>query len=137
MEEAQCAQCHRKIDPIGYGLENFDAAGKWRETMVLQQAGKRKKAKQRKVIDIDAHGQLPSGVAFEDFAGLRDAVAGENSAFERGFTEAIIEYALGRPYGFSDESLRERILKRARAKDGEMREFIHALVQSKPFRTKK
>ena len=137
MEEAQCAQCHRKIDPIGYGLENFDAAGKWRETMVLQQAGKRKKAKQRKVIDIDAHGQLPSGVAFEDFAGLRDAVAGENSAFERGFTEALIEYALGRPYGFSDESLRERILKRARAKDGEMREFIHALVQSKPFRTKK
>lgn len=32
MEEAQCASCHRKIDPIGFGLENFDAAGKWRTT---------------------------------------------------------------------------------------------------------
>lgn len=137
MEEAQCAQCHRKIDPIGFGLENFDAAGKWRETMVLQQAGKKKRAKQKKIIAIDAHGQVPSGAAFEDFAGLRNSIANESSAFERGFTEALIEYALGRPYGFSDESLRERILKRARSKDGEMREFVHALVQSKPFRTKK
>ena len=137
MEEAQCAQCHRKIDPIGYGLENFDAAGKWRETMVLQRAGKKKGAKKRKVIDIDAHGQLPSGVAFQNFAELRDSIASESNAFERSFTEALIEYSLGRPYGFSDESLRERILKRARSKDGEVREFIHALVQSKPFRTKK
>lgn len=138
MEEAQCAQCHRKIDPIGYGLENFDAAGKWRETMILTQAGRKKKnAKRKMVIDIDAHGQLPGGATFEDFAGLRDSIANQTSAFERGFTEALIEYALGRPYGFSDESLREKLLKRARAKDGEMREFILALVQSKPFRTKK
>ncbi|MDF1738748.1 MAG: DUF1592 domain-containing protein [Verrucomicrobiales bacterium] len=137
MEEAQCAQCHRKIDPIGYGLENFDAAGKWRETMILTQAGRKKKAKLRKTIDIDAHGQLPGGAAFDDFAGLRDAIANQGSAFERGFIEALIEYALGRPYGFSDESLREKLLKRARAKNGEMREFILALVQSKPFRTKK
>lgn len=136
MEEAQCAQCHRKIDPIGFGLQNFDAAGKWRETITLQKVVKRK-VKQKKVIDIDTHGQLPSGVQFEAFAGLRDSIANESSAFERGFTEALIEYALGRPYGFSDESLRERILKRARAKDGEMREFVLALIQSKPFRTKK
>jgi hypothetical protein len=136
MEEAQCAQCHRKIDPIGYGLENFDAAGKWRETITLKKVVKNK-VNQKKVIDIDTHGQLPSGDSFEDFAGLRDSIANESSAFERGFTEALIEYSLGRPYGFSDESLRERILKRARAKDGEMREFVLALIQSKPFRTKK
>jgi len=136
MEEAQCAQCHRKIDPIGYGLENFDAAGKWRETITLKKVVKNK-VNQKKVIGIDTHGQLPSGDSFEDFAGLRDSIANESIAFERGFTEALIEYALGRPYGFSDESLRERILKRARAKDGEMREFVHALIQSKPFRTKK
>ena len=136
MEEPQCAQCHRKIDPIGYGLQNFDAAGKWRDTLLLQKVVKKKK-KQEKVIHIDARGQLPSGTPFADYQELRTAVANEHPAFERGFTEALIEYALGRPYGFSDERLRENMLKRARSKDRSMRDFIHALIQSKPFRTKK
>ncbi len=136
MEEAQCAQCHRKIDPIGYGLENFDAAGHWRETITLEKVVKRKKT-QKKVVEIDATGTLPDGAPFTDYFGLRDQIAGKADVFQRGFAEHLIEYALGRPYGFSDEALREQILKRAAAKDGEMREFIIALVQSKPFRTKK
>ncbi len=136
MEEAQCAQCHRKIDPIGFGLQNFDAAGIWRDTLELKKVVK-KKVRQKKVIPIDASGQLPNREAFADYYGLRDRLAEQSDVFARGFTESLIEYGLGRPYGFSDESLRERILKQAAAKDGEMRQFIHALIQSKPFRTKK
>ena len=136
MEEAQCAQCHRKIDPIGFGLENFDAAGSWRESMTLTQVEK-KKGKKKKVIQIDASGTLPNGAVFTDYFEMRDAIAKQDDAFERGFAESLIEYALGRPYGFSDESLRERLIKRADAKNGEIREFVIALIQSKPFRTKK
>lgn len=136
MEEPQCAQCHRKIDPIGFGLENFDAAGKWRESIQLTQLVKKKQKKQ-KVVAIDPAGQLPDGEQFADFDELREQVAAKKSEFSRGFTEALIEYAMGRPYGFSDESLREQIIARADKNQGAMREYILALVQSKKFRTKK
>ena len=136
MEEAQCAQCHRKIDPIGFALENFDAAGNWRETITLEKIVNRK-VRGKKEVPIDPAGSLPNGMTFADFYELRDAIADRAPAFEQGFTEALIEYALGRPYGFSDEQLRERILKRARQKDGDMREFIIALIQSNAFQTKK
>ena len=135
-EEAQCAQCHRKIDPIGFGLENFDAAGAWRSTERVEKVVKKKVTK-RKQMKIDASGQLPQGEPFADYFEMRDQIAKKAEDFERGFTEAVIEYALGRPYGFSDESLRERILKRADAKGGGMREILIALVLSKPFKTKK
>jgi hypothetical protein len=136
MGEAQCAQCHRRIDPIGFGLENFNAAGQWRE-VERTEARRGRRTISRKEFPIDASGTLPDGTEFNDYFGLRNAIAKKSAAFERGFTEALIEYALGRPYGFSDESLRERILRRARTKNGQLREFIIALVQSKPFRTKK
>ena len=89
------------------------------------------------MIQIDASGTLPNGAVFTDYFEMRDAIAKQDDAFERGFAESLIEYALGRPYGFSDESLRERLIKRADAKNGEIREFVIALIQSKPFRTKK
>lgn len=136
MEEAQCAQCHRKIDPIGHGLENFDAAGQWRDELLLTKVVG-KKVKKRKRITVDSSGQLPDGNTFSDYFGLRDQIATKQDAFSRSFTEALIEYALGRPYGFSDESLREKIIKRGAAKNGEMLEMILALIQSKPFQTKK
>ncbi len=139
MEEAQCAQCHNKIDPIGFGLENFNAVGLWRESEEMQHVVKKKvkKTKEAAMDTIDASGSLPSGEEFTDFFSLRDAVAAKKSEFETGFAEHLIEYALGRPYGFSDERLREQLLNRADAKGGEMREFIIALIQSKAFRTKK
>jgi hypothetical protein len=136
MEEPQCAQCHRKIDPIGFGMQNFDAAGKWRDKITLQQtAGKR--VIKKKAVQIDPHGQLPDGSPFENFLQLRDQIAVKNDQFARGFSEALIEYALGRPYGFSDEGLRERMISQAEKNDGSIREYIMALVQSKKFRTKK
>lgn len=136
MEEAQCAQCHQRIDPVGYGMENFDPAGQWREVLHLEQKQGRRVVK-KKTVDVDASGSLPDGSAFKDFYGLRKQVAKHDEAFTRGFLEALIEYGLGRPYGFSDESLRERLLKRANTADGSMRELILAFVDSEPFQLKK
>ena len=136
MEELQCAQCHRKIDPIGFGMQNFDAAGKWRESISLQQVLKRK-VRKSKTVTVDPHGQLPNGAPFSSFFELREQVALHKKSFARGFVESLIEYALGRPYGFSDEALRERILAQSGKKKGSMRESILALIQSKKFKLKK
>ena len=124
-EEAQCAQCHRKIDPIGFGLENFNAAGKWREIDY--------DPKTKKEWPIDPAGAFHNGPAFKDYFELRDLVAARSDDFARGFTEALIEYGLGRPYGFTDDALAADIVARAKEEDFVVREFILSLVASGTF----
>lgn len=133
MEEPQCAQCHRDIDPIGYGLENFDAAGKWR---TLERIVSHNKKVEDAWAPIDPRGSLPDKNTFKDYYGLRDQVAEYHSDFARGLTEALIEYGLGRPYGFTDYDLAEEIISQAESENFGARSFVHALVQSKPFRQK-
>jgi hypothetical protein len=127
-EEPQCLQCHRKIDPIGFGLENFNAAGKWRSTELYTRANGG-----RKDWPIDPSGAFHNGPKFNDYFQLRDIIAAKPENFARSFTEALIEYALGRPYGFTDEDLAQDIVKRAKAKNFAIREFIISLATSREF----
>lgn len=124
-EEPQCLQCHRKIDPIGFGLENFNAAGKWREVD--------HDPKTKKDWPIDPSGKFYNGPAFKDYFDLRDQIAAKSEYFAQGFTEALIEYALGRPYGFTDKDLSETIVRQAKGNNFALREFIVALVTSREF----
>ena len=63
-------------------------------------------------------------------------MAARSENFARGFTESLIEYALGRPFGFADEALADDLVQHAKAKDFSIREIIRALVVSKAFRVK-
>ena len=136
-EEAQCASCHRKIDPIGFGLENFNAAGKWRTEDSYQMRDRRGRGVgKRKAWTIDASGAFHKGPAFNDYHELRNLIAEREGDFARGFTQHLIEYAIGRPFGFTDEDLANEIVSSARSKEFAVSEFIHSLVQSKAFRTK-
>ena len=136
-EEAQCASCHRKIDPIGFGLENFNAAGKWRtEDSYQARDGRGRGVGKRKTWAVDASGAFHKGPAFNDYHELRDLIADREEDFARGFTEHLIEYALGRPFGFTDEDLASEVVGSAKRNEFAVREFIHALVQSKAFKLK-
>ncbi|PHR86067.1 MAG: hypothetical protein COA78_38375, partial [Blastopirellula sp.] len=132
-EQPQCAQCHRKIDPIGFGLENFDAVGLWRN-MEIVRSGNRKKTTHE--FPIEPAGVLPSGESFSDFNSLRQGIASKEDEFARGFSEALIEYGLGRPYGFTDQDLADAILHRAKSNGYQLNTFIHTLVQSNEFQSK-
>jgi hypothetical protein len=137
-EDPQCANCHRKIDPIGFGLENFDAAGQWRTTdsiMALGITGK-PDPKTKKTWTIEAAAELHKGPAFKDYFGLRDIIASKPDAFARSYSEALIEYALGRPIGFRDQPLIDSMVKQGASKDYAMRAFIHSLIASPEFQTK-
>ena len=136
-EEAQCASCHRKIDPIGFGLENFDAAGKWRTTDAFKLTDRRgRRVGKGKTWTIDASGAFHQGPAFDDYQDLRNLIVDRYENFSEGFTEDLIEYALGRPFSLIDEDLSTEILEAARDEDFALKAFIHALVQSQPFKTK-
>ncbi len=130
-EQPQCASCHRKIDPIGFGLENFDAVGMWRSKDSYQKSGVGTKE-----WEIDPSGAFHNGPAFKDFNELREIVASRHTDFATGFTEALLTYALGRPVGFSDDDLVKAVVDRAATNDFSVREFIHAVVQSPAFCTK-
>ncbi|MBL8828467.1 MAG: DUF1592 domain-containing protein [Planctomycetaceae bacterium] len=137
-EDAQCASCHRKIDPIGFGLENFDAVGQWRTEdsyQVMDENGKPVKGAS-KTWQIDPAATLHKGPAFGSFFELRALIAAKRDDFARGFSAALIEYALGRPIGFRDEPLIADMVNCANAKQFGMREFIHTLVASPAFGTK-
>jgi hypothetical protein len=136
-EQPQCANCHRKIDPIGFGLENFDAAGQWRDQEVIGQ-GKRRYGRWQKEVrfDIEPAGKLPNGQTFSNFFELRDAVAEYDDEFARGFTESLIAYGLGRPFGFTDQELASQIGLHAKKHQHSIRQFIHALIRSPAFQTR-
>lgn len=135
MEEAQCSQCHRKIDPIGFGLHNFDATGKWRDKEVVNLIAKKKVQSVRTHV-IDPSGTLPDGKKFADFFEMRNLIAQHEQDFARGFSESLIAYGLGRPYGFSDRAAADEILAEAKTHENQISAFIHALIQSESFQQK-
>lgn len=141
-EEPQCAQCHRSIDPLGFGLENFDAAGRWRTEDHFYGRGWIVKDKVAgKVVQqswpIDASGGVYGGPAFADYFQLRDALATHyGDAFTRGLIESLYAYALGRPVSFADADTIDALAARA-ARDGHrLRDIIQALVATPEFQTK-
>jgi hypothetical protein len=137
-EDPQCSSCHRKIDPIGFGLENFDAAGRWRteDSFTATDASGKPDPQTLKTWTIEASAALHRGPSFQNFLELRDRIAERSDAFARGFSSALVEYALGRPTGFTDEALLTQMVSHARSRDLVIRDFFHSLVQSSEFRTK-
>jgi hypothetical protein len=137
-EQPQCASCHRKIDPIGLAMENFNAVGQWRteDTYEAKDDAGKPLPEGKKTWTIEPAGAFHGGPSFADFQELRAAVALRHEDFARGFASALVEYALGRPCGFSDHELVEGIVIRAKTKNYPIREFIHALIASQAFQSK-
>lgn len=137
-QDAQCASCHRRIDPIGFGLENFDAVGQWRteDSYQVRDENGKPVPHGKKTWTIDPAAAFHNGPAFNDYFELRDLIAARSKDFAHGFALALVEYALGRPVGFRDEPLIADLLRDAGDQDLAMREFILALVRSPEFRTK-
>ena len=99
-----CANCHKLLDPLGFGLENFDAIGRWRE-------------KDQLGVAIDSLGKLPDGKEFTTPAELKRILAAREPALARNFTERLMAYALGRQLEGYDEVVVDRLVEKA-AKDG-------------------
>lgn len=115
-----CANCHKILDPIGFGLENFDAIGRWRER---DDNGEK----------IDASGELPSGKRFSSPKDLKTILAGQKEKFSRNLVERLLAYALCRRLEGYDEIVVDDLMKDI-ARDGyRMQSLITAVVTSYPF----
>jgi hypothetical protein len=114
-----CAVCHVQMDPIGFGLENYDASGEWRT-----HDGK---------FLIDASGVLPGGKPFNGAKGLEGVLKSRSDLFVHNFTEKLMTYALGRGVERFDKSAVDTIVEDAAAHDYRFSRLIMGVVNSKPF----
>lgn len=114
-----CASCHSKMDPLGFGLENYDAIGKWR-TMDGNFA-------------VDSSGVLPNGKTFATPAQMRQALNSQLPEFSRALIERMLTYALGRGVKSFDAPAIDR-MEAAVASDGyRFQTVIREIVHSLPF----
>lgn len=117
---AVCANCHRTLDPIGFGLENFDAIGRWRD----QEANG---------TVIDASGELPDGQRFSSPKELKAIIAGRIDDFSRNLVKRLLAYALCRKLEGYDEIVVDALMQEISADGYRMQTLIGAVVTSYPF----
>lgn len=119
-DREDCASCHDKIDPLGFGLENFDAIGRYRT-----KEGRK---------TIDATGTLPDGTTFKGINDLRNYLLNDRrDDFLRNVTERLMKFALGRDLQMPDEAAIREILKRGEATEFRGADLVKSIVESYPF----
>ena len=117
---ATCAACHRKIDPLGFALENYDAIGGWRNSY-------------GKHLPVDVAGNLPNGDTFSTLPEFRQLMIDRSDQFSRCFTEKLVTYALGRELEIGDRPTTDRILAELTRTRGGLRDLIRLVVLSEAF----
>jgi len=133
-ELAQCARCHSKIDPLGFALENFDAAGRYRRQEGFGYQGR----VQKEDPLIDASGKLPSGAAINGIDDLKAAILSKDRPFIRCVTEKMFAYALSREMMLTDDAVVEMVVDQWQSAKGShqprtLRSLIHQIVTSPLF----
>ncbi|MCU1330947.1 MAG: Gluconolactonase, partial [Bryobacterales bacterium] len=118
-ENALCASCHGKMDPLGFSLENYDAIGAWRS--------------QDGLVSIDASGKLPNGKTFTGPEGLKAVLLADPNALAHSVAEKLLIYALGRGLERFDRPVVASIAKRAASEDYRFSSIVLGIVDSMPF----
>ena len=124
--KAQCASCHKKMDVIGFGLENFDTIGRWRET---ERVG-------RKNVPIEPGGQLPDGGEFNSLDDLKRLLLKHDDQLAEELVESLLAYGLGRKIEFTDAAAVDNILTRLEPEQFRLRDMIREVAVSPVFRSK-
>ncbi len=119
-----CANCHAKMDPIGFALENFNAIGafRWKDGE----------------LDIDTTAELPDGTVLQHgIIDLKQVVKDRKEQFLRCLTEKLLTYALGRGLEYYDRSTVDRIVAQLEAGGYRSSVMITEIVKSDPFRLRR
>jgi hypothetical protein len=115
-----CASCHKMMDPLGFGLENYDAIGAWRD--------------REGTVEIDATGELPTGQTFDGPHELRRLLLERRDDFRRCISEKMLTFALGRGLEYYDACAVERIVNRLKRDDDRFAVMVEEIVKSPAFR---
>jgi hypothetical protein len=118
--DPSCAQCHDKIDPAGFALENYDAIGAWRDRYPDK-------------LPVDASGKLDNGETFDNASNFRQLLATQEKTFTRCLTKKLLTYALGRELNSNDRPTIDFICEEmAQPKKG-LQDLIQSIITSETF----
>jgi len=118
-----CASCHTRMDPLGFGLENFDAIGKWRDL-----DGK---------LPVDASGMLVGNKKFEGPIELKKLLLEDRDPYVRGLSEKMLIYALGRGLERADKPVVGAVAAALPAGQYRFSALIYEIVKSLPFQMRR
>jgi hypothetical protein len=118
-----CASCHARMDPLGFGLENFDAIGRWRDV--------------EGSAAIDASGTMPTGERFDGPGELRSILLDHKDAFVHTLAEKLLTYALGRGLERYDRPAIEEIARAVAGDDYRFSRLVLGVVESMPFQMRR
>ena len=117
--DPSCSPCHNVMDPIGFGLENYDAVGRWRDF-----DGK---------FPIETTGQLPGGKTFTGSKGLKEILRERSDEFVHNVTVKMFTYALGRGLEHSDDATVDSIVQDVKGQNYKFSSLVLDVVNSKQF----
>jgi hypothetical protein len=115
-----CAACHQLMDPLGFGLENYDATGVWRTNDGF--------------ADVDSTGDLPDGRKFNGPKELRAILLERSDDFRRCFADRLLTYSLGRGLEYFDECTVQQITARGKSEGDKFSAYVLGIVNSTAFR---
>lgn len=122
--DPDCRGCHARMDPIGLGLENFDALGRFRR----EEAGK----------PIDTAGKLVTGETFSDVAVLKEILSkSRKDDLYRTVSEKLLTFAIGRGVEYYDSVTIQQLVLHLKENQGNLTELIHAITTSAPFQKRR
>lgn len=129
---AQCARCHNKIDPLGFALENFNAAGEWRDR---EGFGYKGRIESNDPL-IDASSKMPDGTVIDGVAGLQQAMLTREDQFLGTLAAKLMTYACGRELGLADQPMVKAAVANMKQNRYTLRSLLKFIVASEPFQTK-
>ena len=135
-EDASCAICHRKMDPLGIALENFDVIGRWRDEYAdvsNYAATSKKNGDNRGRFPVDTRTVHMDGRAFEGPQGLKAILMEDKGRFSRAFVENMLSYAMARQITFRDRRNLNQLYEQSAKTDFKLRDILLAIVSSDDF----
>jgi hypothetical protein len=117
--KAECATCHDKMDPLGFGMENFDALGRWRDELNGE--------------PVDAKGTLPSGEVYDGPTGLKRLLMARKDQIIRHLARKMTGYAYGRELNKFDDCVIDEAMKSLEKNDWRATVLIETIAMSYPF----
>lgn len=119
-ENATCAACHSRLDPLGFALENFDITGRWRD-------------KYENGRDVDSSGTLMRKYDFDGIVRFKESLVQEKRRFAKAFTGHLLRFALARELGPADSLTIETIVDNTEKQDFRLKSLIREVVLSDRF----
>ncbi|WDE98948.1 DUF1592 domain-containing protein [Lentisphaera profundi] len=131
-QQAQCASCHRSFDPLGYGLENFDLIGLWRDQEIIENMSEENK--KITSVPIKAEGVFPNKEPFHNLDEFRTGLMAHKHLLTRSITEGLLSYGLGRHIEFADQQALDEICEKASQNNEQIGDIIYSIISHPLFR---